>query len=189
MTGRSSLPRRAADESTRPFRQGRFGFWFHPFARSLTMPHQRSRSTKQCCSPSLPRSAKIGRARDLNPGPHGPELGDVPSSNVGTIDFRSILLRRPPIPSRFETFFRRITTPPATQRCCGGITLWLFGGVSRFTSDTNSPGTQALFTFVGPLTTLVLGAVFYVISIAAGSGAHPGLVAPTTTSLPAALGG
>src|SRR5438445_7355606 len=104
MTGRSSLPRRAADESTRPFRQGRFGFWFHPFARSLTMPHQRSRSTKQCCSPSLPRSAKIGRARDLNPGPHGPELGDVPSSNVGTIDFRSILLRRPPIPSRFETF-------------------------------------------------------------------------------------
>jgi len=33
-----------------------------------------------------------------------------------------------------------------------GITLWLFGGVSRISSDANSPGTQALFTFVGPLT-------------------------------------
>src|SRR2546429_3985528 len=40
-----------------------------------------------------------------------------------------------------------------------GITLWLFGGVTRFSSDTNSPGTQALFTFVGPLTSLVLGAI------------------------------
>ncbi|HSS61120.1 MAG TPA: site-2 protease family protein [Candidatus Limnocylindrales bacterium] len=62
-----------------------------------------------------------------------------------------------------------------------GITLWLFGGVSRFSSDTNSPGTQALFTFVGPLTSLVLGALFYVISIAVGSGPHPGLV-PATLS-------
>src|SRR6266478_373367 len=33
-----------------------------------------------------------------------------------------------------------------------GITVWLFGGVSRFRTETNSPGTQALFTFVGPLT-------------------------------------
>ena len=51
-----------------------------------------------------------------------------------------------------------------------GITLWLFGGVSRFSSDTNSPGTQALFTFVGPLTSLVLGAVFYLVSVAVGNG-------------------
>src|SRR5882672_1513186 len=62
-----------------------------------------------------------------------------------------------------------------------GITLWLFGGVSRFSSETNSPGAQALITFVGPLTSLVLGAVFYVVSIAAGGGAHPGLV-PVTLS-------
>ena len=60
-----------------------------------------------------------------------------------------------------------------------GITLWLFGGVSRFSGDTNSPGTQALFTFVGPLTSLVLGAVFYAVSIALGNGPHPGLVAAT----------
>ena len=64
-----------------------------------------------------------------------------------------------------------------------GITLWLFGGVSRFSSDTNSPGTQALFTFVGPLTSLVLGAVFYVISISASGGAHPGLAAATLSWL------
>ncbi len=64
-----------------------------------------------------------------------------------------------------------------------GITLWLFGGVSRFISETNSPGTQALVTFVGPLTSLVLGAIFYVISIAAGGGAHPGLVVATLSWL------
>src|SRR5258708_967562 len=44
-----------------------------------------------------------------------------------------------------------------------GITLWLFGGVSRFSSETNSPGSQALITFVGPLTSLVLGVVFYLV--------------------------
>jgi Zn-dependent protease len=63
-----------------------------------------------------------------------------------------------------------------------GITLWLFGGVSRFSSDTNSPGTQALFTFVGPLTSLVLGAIFYVISIAIGNGPHPPLCRGLATS-------
>ncbi len=64
-----------------------------------------------------------------------------------------------------------------------GITLWLFGGVSRFSSDTNSPGTQALFTFVGPLTSLALGAVFYLVSVAVGNGPHPGLVAATLSWL------
>jgi Zn-dependent protease/CBS domain-containing protein len=60
-----------------------------------------------------------------------------------------------------------------------GITLWLFGGVSRFNSETNSPGAQALITFVGPLTSLVLGAIFYLVSVAVGGG--PGLV-PVTLS-------
>jgi Zn-dependent protease/CBS domain-containing protein len=64
-----------------------------------------------------------------------------------------------------------------------GITLWLFGGVSRFSGDTNSPGTQALFTFVGPLTSLVLGAVFYLLSLAFGNGPHPGLAAATLSWL------
>jgi Zn-dependent protease/CBS domain-containing protein len=64
-----------------------------------------------------------------------------------------------------------------------GITLWLFGGVSRFSSETNSPGTQALITFVGPLTSLVLGALFFLASVAVGGGAHPGLVAATLSWL------
>src|SRR5229473_1934363 len=62
-----------------------------------------------------------------------------------------------------------------------GITLWLFGGVSRFSSDTSSPGAQALITFVGPLTSLVLGVVFFLVSVGVGGGAHPGLV-PATLS-------
>jgi Zn-dependent protease/CBS domain-containing protein len=71
----------------------------------------------------------------------------------------------------------------ATQRGVKveGITLWLFGGVSRISGDTSSPGTQALFTFVGPLTSLVLGGVFYLVSVAAGGGPHPGIV-PATLS-------
>jgi Zn-dependent protease/CBS domain-containing protein len=60
-----------------------------------------------------------------------------------------------------------------------GITLWLFGGVSRFSSDTASPGAQALITFVGPLTSLVLGVLFYLVAAAAGGGAHPGLFSAT----------
>src|SRR5438309_7266548 len=59
-----------------------------------------------------------------------------------------------------------------------GITLWLFGGVSRFSSETSSPGAQALITFVGPATSLVLGVVFLLASVAPGGGANsPGLLA------------
>src|SRR5947208_640514 len=64
-----------------------------------------------------------------------------------------------------------------------GITLWLFGGVSSFSSETNSPGSQALITFVGPLTSLVLGVVFYLVAVAVGGGAQPGLVAVTLSWL------
>ena len=64
-----------------------------------------------------------------------------------------------------------------------GITLWLFGGVSRFSSDTASPGAQALITFVGPLTSLVLGVVFYLVAVAVGGGAHPGLFSATLSWL------
>jgi Zn-dependent protease/CBS domain-containing protein len=65
-----------------------------------------------------------------------------------------------------------------------GITLWLFGGVSRFSTESASPGAQALITFVGPLTSLVLGAVFLLASAAVGGGsAHPGLVLATLSWL------
>src|SRR3979490_3072266 len=60
-----------------------------------------------------------------------------------------------------------------------GITLWLFGGVSRFSSESASPGAQALITFVGPLTSLLLGALFFLASIAVGGGASAALVPAT----------
>jgi Zn-dependent protease/CBS domain-containing protein len=62
-----------------------------------------------------------------------------------------------------------------------GITLWLFGGVSRFSSESSSPGAQALITFVGPLTSLVLGLVFLLLSVVVGGGGQAGLV-PATLS-------
>src|SRR2546428_4118135 len=61
-----------------------------------------------------------------------------------------------------------------------GITLWLFGGVSRLGSDTATPGGQALITAVGPLTSLVLGALFLLTAAAASAGDSSAL-------LPAAL--
>src|SRR5438309_8720814 len=65
-----------------------------------------------------------------------------------------------------------------------GITLWLFGGVSRFSSESRSPGTQAWITFVGPLTSLLLGVVFFLASVAIGGGANnPGLLAATLSWL------
>src|SRR5229473_6070912 len=63
-----------------------------------------------------------------------------------------------------------------------GITLWLFGGVSRFSSESSSAGALAWITFVGPLTSLVLGVVFFLLSVAFG-GAHPSLLAATLSWL------
>jgi Zn-dependent protease/CBS domain-containing protein len=60
-----------------------------------------------------------------------------------------------------------------------GITLWLFGGVSQFSSDTASPGASALITFVGPLTSLVLGAVFSAVAAALGGVPNVGLLRVT----------
>src|ERR1700737_4218929 len=65
-----------------------------------------------------------------------------------------------------------------------GITLWLFGGVSRFSSESASPGAQAWITFVGPLTSLLLGVAFFLASVAIGGGAsNPGLLAATLSWL------
>jgi Zn-dependent protease len=41
-----------------------------------------------------------------------------------------------------------------------GITLWLLGGVARLRDETRTPGADARVAGVGPLTSLVLGAVF-----------------------------
>jgi PDZ domain-containing secreted protein/Zn-dependent protease/CBS domain-containing protein len=41
-----------------------------------------------------------------------------------------------------------------------GITLWLLGGVARFSGTPDSPGGEFRMTIVGPLTSLVLGGAF-----------------------------
>ncbi|MBO0685978.1 MAG: site-2 protease family protein [Candidatus Dormibacteraeota bacterium] len=64
-----------------------------------------------------------------------------------------------------------------------GITLWLFGGVSQFGSDTTSPGASALITFVGPLTSLVLGGVFYAVAVGLGGVPNTGLLRATLSWL------
>src|SRR2546427_1643690 len=64
-----------------------------------------------------------------------------------------------------------------------GITLWLFGGVSRLDSEANSPRSEAVITFVGPLTSLILGALFLIASLGLGSGPTPSLVAATCSWL------
>jgi Zn-dependent protease/CBS domain-containing protein len=64
-----------------------------------------------------------------------------------------------------------------------GITLWLFGGVSRFSSESSSPGVQALITFVGPLTSLLLGVVFFFAGVVVSGGSGSGLVSATLSWL------
>lgn len=56
-----------------------------------------------------------------------------------------------------------------------GITLWLFGGVSRFDSQPKSAREEALITGAGPATSLLLALLFYLLS-AALSGPKPTVV-------------
>jgi Zn-dependent protease/CBS domain-containing protein len=60
-----------------------------------------------------------------------------------------------------------------------GITLWLFGGVSRLRGESGSARTEALITAVGPLTSLVLGALFLLLGVGLSAGHSPGLLSVT----------
>lgn len=50
-----------------------------------------------------------------------------------------------------------------------GITLWLFGGVSRLDGEPPNAWAEALITAVGPLTSFALAAVFYATAVALGA--------------------
>ena len=64
-----------------------------------------------------------------------------------------------------------------------GITLWLFGGVSRLTGEAHSARAEALITAVGPITSLVLGGLFFLVGVGLSAGRTPGLAAATVNWL------
>lgn len=45
-----------------------------------------------------------------------------------------------------------------------GITLWMFGGVARIKGEADDPGAELRISGVGPLVSLVLGAVFFLLT-------------------------
>jgi Zn-dependent protease len=45
------------------------------------------------------------------------------------------------------------------------ITLWLFGGVSQLSGEPASAGIEALITIAGPLTSILLAVVFYLLAL------------------------
>ncbi len=58
-----------------------------------------------------------------------------------------------------------------------GITLWLFGGVSRLDGEPKGAAAEAAITAAGPLASLVVAALFYVLSVAfASARGHAGLI-------------
>jgi Zn-dependent protease len=60
-----------------------------------------------------------------------------------------------------------------------GITLWLFGGVSRLSGDANTARAETLITIVGPLTSIVLGGLFLLVGLALAAAQAPGLAVAT----------
>jgi Zn-dependent protease/CBS domain-containing protein len=60
-----------------------------------------------------------------------------------------------------------------------GITLWLFGGVSRLSGEANSARAETLITVVGPVTSLVLGGLFLLAGGGLAGAGAPKLVVAT----------
>jgi Zn-dependent protease/CBS domain-containing protein len=57
------------------------------------------------------------------------------------------------------------------------ITLWLFGGVSELESEALTPGAELRIAIVGPMVSLILGAVFGVLALSLhGAGGAPGVL-------------
>jgi Zn-dependent protease len=55
------------------------------------------------------------------------------------------------------------------------ITLWLFGGVARLVGEARNPGAELRIAGVGPLTSLLLGVLFFVVAALLGAGGYDGL--------------
>jgi len=57
-----------------------------------------------------------------------------------------------------------------------GITLFIFGGVSQFEGEAQDAPGEAWISGIGPLTSLLLGVVFYGLALASGTHNHAGLM-------------
>jgi Zn-dependent protease len=57
-----------------------------------------------------------------------------------------------------------------------GITLWLFGGVARMEGEAPDPGAELRIAGVGPLVSLVLSGVFFLVAAGLGAVGWAGLV-------------
>jgi CBS domain-containing protein len=56
-----------------------------------------------------------------------------------------------------------------------GITLWLFGGVSKLAGEPRSAGIEALISAVGPLTSLAVAVLAFVLAAVASAASGPAL--------------
>ena len=57
-----------------------------------------------------------------------------------------------------------------------GITLFIFGGVAEMSEEPENAKTEFLMAIAGPLSSIVLGGIFYAISLVGASGGVPGTV-------------
>jgi Zn-dependent protease/predicted transcriptional regulator len=57
-----------------------------------------------------------------------------------------------------------------------GITLWLFGGVARLQGEPASPRADLQIAGVGPLVSLILAGVFWLVALALSAAGTPGIV-------------
>lgn len=95
--------------------------------------------------------------------PHQPQLAYWSAGALGAILFDACLLAH-------EMAHALVARSRGVK--VGGITLWLFGGVSRLESEPAGAGAEALITIVGPLTSLAVSLLLFLLAgLTAGLGA------------------
>ncbi|TME54840.1 MAG: CBS domain-containing protein [Chloroflexi bacterium] len=88
--------------------------------------------------------------------PHQPALAYWVAGAAGAVVFYGCLLAH-------ELAHALVATRYGVK--VAGITLWLFGGVSKLDGEPKSAGAEALIAGVGPLTSLAVAAVMFVLAL------------------------